>query len=142
MINTIFYSLFWPALLFFLAYPQGVLMPAVRRTPPGSEATAQARALHLGLLLAYFLPLALIALFDRSHLLLNVAVAVLVRVAGFDPILNYYAGDPAFHVGQTAATDKFLRRLAPTHPERLSALCRVAAGALAVAAVVVAAVNS
>ncbi len=134
--------IFWPALLFFLAYPQGVLMPAVRRTPPGPEAIRQARALHLGLVLAYFLPLALVAVFARPHLPLHAVVAVLVRLAGFDPILNHYAGSPAFHVGETAATDKLLRKLAPAHPERLSAACRLAAGALAVAAVVVAATHS
>jgi len=139
MFDYIICAFFWPALLFFLAYPQGVLMPAVRRTPPGPEATSQARALHLGLVLAYFLPLVLVAVFARPHLPLHAVVAVLVRLAGFDPILNHYAGDESFHVGQTATTDKLLRKLSATHPERLSVALRLAAGALAVAAVVVAA---
>lgn len=69
-------------------------------------------------------------------------VAGLLRLALFDPILNAAKSDPPFAVGSSAATDKFLRRLAPAHPERLSATLRILAALLALGAVAVAVLHS
>jgi hypothetical protein len=128
MINSI---IFWLAFCFCLAWMQGRIMPAVRRTPPGEEAQEQDTALHKWGTLAYFLPL----LLAPSWLGLGLALAT--RLAEFDPVLNLAARRPAFEVGQTAATDKLLRRLAPNKPEVLSAALRLI-GAAAAAAIGVA----
>lgn len=113
-------------------------MPAIRRTPPGAEASEQDNALHKVGTLAYFLPIAL----TPSLWLFSTLVALAARVGLFDFVLNTAARRPAFEVGQTALTDRWLRKLAPAHPERLSAALRLAASvALATAAVLVA-VNS
>jgi hypothetical protein len=100
---------------------QGRLMPAIRRTPPGEEAKEQDNALHIVGTLAYFLPL----LLTPAAWLFGGLVALAARVALFDVVLNTAARRPAFEVGQTAATDKLLRKLAPTNPERLSAILRL-----------------
>ena len=114
--------LFWPALAVALALLQGPLLPAIRRTPPGAEANAQRRALHGWGLLSYALPLAL-----APWLPLPWWAWLGGAVGGrllFDPILNVSSGRPAGYVGQTAATDQLLRRLAPAQPERLALLLR------------------
>lgn len=126
--------LFWPAFCILFALMQGLLMPAIRRTPPGTEANRQAFALHWVGTIAYFLPVWL------NPSLLAIGVAFAARVLLFDVVLNLGAGRPAFEVGQTAAWDKLLRRLAPKHPERLSAGIRIAAALLAAAAVTLAVV--
>lgn len=112
---------YWPAAVLLMAWAQGLLMPAIRRTPPGPEAKRQAFGLHWLLTVLYFLPL----LLAPSWLGLTYALAV--RLALFDPPLNYFAGTSLFYVGQTAGFDKLLRKLSPAHPERLSALLRVVA---------------
>jgi hypothetical protein len=96
--------LYWPAAAGLMAYGQGVLMPAIRRTPPGPEAKRQAFALHWLLALAYFLP---VVLAPASWL-----TAVLARLLLFDPALNLGAGDKLFAVGQTAASDRAMQWLA------------------------------
>jgi hypothetical protein len=112
---------------------QGRVMPAIRRTPPGEEASEQDNALHKVGTLAYFLPVALTpALWLPAGL-----IALASRAALFDVVLNKAARRPAFEVGQTAATDRFLRRLSPTHPERLSAILRIVAALLLGAGAVV-----
>jgi hypothetical protein len=100
---------------------QGRIMPAIRRTPPGEEAKEQDTALHKWGTLAYFLPL----LLGPSWLGLGLALAT--RLAEFDVVLNLAARRPAFEVGQTAATDKLLRKWAPNNPARLSAILRFGA---------------
>jgi hypothetical protein len=97
---------YWPAAVLFIAWAQGKLLPAIRRTPPGREAQLQALALHYMLGVAYFLPLTL------NSSLLGVGVALLSRRLLFDPVLNKSAGDAAFAVGQTALTDRAIRWLA------------------------------
>lgn len=111
--------LIWLAVCACMAAGQGYLLPAVRRTPPGAEATQQAFALHALLLLAYALPV-LLAWQTWPAMLI-------ARAAVFDVVLNAAAGRPAFEVGQTAATDKLLRRLAPGKPDRLRFILWLAA---------------
>jgi hypothetical protein len=122
--------IFWFAACFLVAFPQGRLMPAIRRTPPGPEAKRQDTALHLWLLLAYFAPLAL------RPTWIDLGAALLVRAIAFDMFLNLGEGTPLFAVGSTATTDKLLRKIAPTNPERLSAILRVGAAFLLACAAV------
>jgi hypothetical protein len=96
--------LYWPAAVLLLAWAQGKLLPAIRRTPPGREAQLQALALHY-ILGAYY---ALALVFVPATWL----VALLARLLLFDPVLNLSAGDAMFAVGQTALTDRGLRWLA------------------------------
>lgn len=106
--------IYWPAAIVLLAWAQGWLMPAIKRTPPGPEAKQQDVALHGLLTAAYFLAL----VFQPSAWL----VAMLSRLLLFDPVLNLAAGDKVFAVGSTARTDKALRWLAGKMswpPERL-----------------------
>jgi hypothetical protein len=51
--------LYWPAAVLLIAWAQGKLLPAIRRTPPGREAQLQALALHYVLGVGYLLPLTL-----------------------------------------------------------------------------------
>ena len=51
--------LYWPAAVLLMAWAQGKLLPAIRRTPPGPEAKRQSFALHYVLTAVYFLPLVL-----------------------------------------------------------------------------------
>jgi hypothetical protein len=95
---------YWLPAAGLMAYAQGVLLPAIRRTPPGAEARRQAFALHWLLTAVYFLP---VVLAPATWL-----AAVLARLLLFDPALNLGAGDKLFAVGQTAGSDKLLRRLA------------------------------
>jgi hypothetical protein len=99
-------TLYWPVAVALMAIGQGLLLPAVRRTPPGTEAKRQAFGLHGLLLAAYFLPLAL------APSLLGVGVAIGCRLLLFDPVLNLAAGYPPFAVGQTAVSDRALQWLA------------------------------
>jgi hypothetical protein len=117
--------IFWPIFVLLIAVGQGILLPAIRLTPPGAEAQRQSIALHQLFGAAYFLPLLL------APSWLALAYALTVRLALFDPALNGFAGTSLFYVGQTAGFDKLLRKLSPTHPERLSALVRVVALAAA-----------
>jgi hypothetical protein len=103
---------------------QGRLMPAIRRTPPGEEAQEQDNALHKVGTLAYFLPIAFAA---PALWLVSALIALASRAALFDFVLNRAARRPAFEVGQTAFIDKWLRKISPTHPERLSAAARLLA---------------
>lgn len=95
---------YWLPAAGLMAYAQGLLMPAIRRTPPGAEARRQAFALHWLLTAVYFLP---VVLAPATWL-----AAGLARLLLFDPLLNLGAGDKLFAVGQTAGSDKLLRRLA------------------------------
>ena len=100
---------------------QGLLLPTFRRYVPqgGEEDKRIGRSLHLYLLLAYALP---VALAWQTW-----PAMVLGRVVAFNIVLNYCAGKPAFDVGQTALWDRTLRRLAPARPERLAFLLWLAA---------------
>lgn len=122
--------LFWPLLAAAQALSQGALLPAIRRTPPGPEADAQASALHGWGTVAYGLPMVLIPWLPLPWVAW-VGAAFLSRALVFDPVLNKAAGRPVFEVGQTAWSDKLLRRIAPARPERLRAalwlLCVAAA---------------
>lgn len=130
------YLLFWPVFLLLFASGQGLLMPAIRRTPPGPEAAHQAVALHWLFTAVYFLPYFLKP--DAVPLWLWAGLGFLLRVVAFDVVLNYCAGDAPFAVGQTALWDRLLRRLTPAHPERLSAILKAFALLLAATAVWVA----
>jgi hypothetical protein len=94
---------YWPAAVVLMAWAQGWLMPAIRRTPPGAEARLQAFALHWLLTACYFLPLSL------APSLLGIGVALSCRLLLFDPVLNLAAGDIVFAVGSTAKTDRAIR---------------------------------
>jgi hypothetical protein len=96
--------LFWPIAVGLMALGQGLLLPAIRRTPPGSEARRQALALHYVLVASYYLPLALV---PATWL-----AALGSRLLFFDLVLNVASEKPAFYVGQTAAMDKALQWLA------------------------------
>ncbi|MGI4975183.1 MAG: hypothetical protein ACRYGH_40060 [Janthinobacterium lividum] len=96
--------LYWPLAVALMAAGQGLLLPAIRRTPPGDEAKRQAFALHYVLIASYLLPIALV---PSTWL-----VAVLSRLLLFDPVLNAASGAKVFAVGQTAATDRALQWLA------------------------------
>jgi hypothetical protein len=106
--------LYWPAAVLLMAVGQGLLLPAIRRTPPGAEAKRQAFALHIVLTAVYFLPLVLA---PGTWL-----EAVLSRLLLFDPALNLASGGKAFAVGATAFTDRVVHWLAARlswPPERL-----------------------
>jgi hypothetical protein len=91
---------YWLPVAGLMVYGQGLLMPAIRRTPPGAEAKLQSRALHGLLTAVYFLPVVLAPATWLAWLLL------------FDPCLNLGAGDKLFAVGKTAGSDNLLRWLA------------------------------
>ncbi|MBJ6145755.1 hypothetical protein [Hymenobacter sp. BT559] len=106
--------IYWPAAVLLMALGQGLLLPAIKRTPPGPEAKRQSFALHYVLTAAYFLPLVLA---PGTWL-----EAVLSRLLLFDPVINLASGGKVFAVGATAATDRALRWLAARlswPPERL-----------------------
>jgi hypothetical protein len=103
---------YWMPAAGLMAYAQGLLMPAIRRTPPGAEAKRQAFALHWLLTAVYFLPLVVVLCLAPHHVTRATIIAVLARMLLFDPLLNLGAGAKLFAVGQTAASDKMLRRLA------------------------------
>jgi hypothetical protein len=96
--------LYWPLAVALMAIGQGLVMPAIRRTPPGPEASRQAFGLHYLLTLAYFLPVAL-----APH---TWPLALLARLLLFDPLLNLAAGEPLFDVGKTALSDRAFQWLA------------------------------
>ena len=104
--------LYWLAAVLLLAWAQGWLMPAIRRTPPGAEASRQDKALHWLLTAVYFLPLLLVICLAPHLIISSSIIAVLARLLLFDPVLNLAAGDTVFAVGQTAATDRALQWLA------------------------------
>lgn len=121
--------LYWLAAVVLMAAGQGLLIPAIRRTPPGAEAKRQAIALHYVLFASYLLPIAL-----APHTWLAAALA---RLLLFDPVLNLAAGDKAFAVGQTALSDRALQGLAQKlgmKPEHLRLLLWGLCVVLAVAA--------
>jgi hypothetical protein len=93
--------LYWPLAVMVLARAQGLVLPAIRRTPPGAEAEQQDVALHYLLTIFYFGAL----VFVPSTWL----IALLSRLLLFDPVLNKSAGVAAFAVGQTALTDRAIR---------------------------------
>ncbi len=103
----------WPALAAGSALMQGLVLPAIKRTPPGPEAQRQHIGLHWVGLLVYGLPW----LFAPTWPLL--ADAALSRALLFDPVLQATQGLPLFGVGYTALTDKLLRKVAPRRPDRL-----------------------
>lgn len=103
---------YWPAAVLLMAWAQGLLMPAIRLTPPGAEAKRQAFALHGLLTAAYFLPLVGVLCLAPHHSITHGIIAVLARLLLFDPVLNLAAGDKAFAVGRTAASDRALQWLA------------------------------
>ena len=105
--------LFWPLLAVLTAFVQAVLMPAIKRTMPGSEAKRQAFALHIVGTAVYLVPLLLAPA--------GWVVALLARALFFDPVLQLTQGLPVFGVGYTAASDRLLRWAAPAHPERARA---------------------
>ena len=119
------YLLFWPVFLALFASGQGLIMAAIRRTPPGDEAQQQAFALHWLFTAVYFLPFFLKP--QAVPLLLWMVVGFGLRVIAFDVVLNYFSGYPAFAVGSTAATDRLIRKLAPVNPARLNAIIKAAA---------------
>jgi hypothetical protein len=96
--------LYWPAAVLLMAVGQGLLLPAIRRTPPGPEAKRQAFALHWVLTAVYFLPLVLV---PGTWL-----EAVLSRLLLFDPAINLASGAKTFAVGATAITDRAIRQAA------------------------------
>lgn len=89
-----------------MAWGQGWLLSAIKRTPPGSEARRQGLALHYVLVASYYLPLTL----GLSWLALG--VATVSRLLLFDVVLNTAAGVPVFHVGNSALADRLLQRVA------------------------------
>lgn len=113
--------LFWPAFCLLYGYVQGVLMPAIRRTPAGEEADKQSTALHVVGALVYFLPLVL------APTWVDVGASVAARLILFDLGLNYGAGDPLLAVGHKALFDRTLRKLAPDNPETLNGLVKLTA---------------
>jgi hypothetical protein len=128
------YLLFWPIFLALFAAGQGLLMAAIRRTPPGSEASQQAFALHWLFTAVYFLPFFLCP--PAVPFWLWAVVGFGVRVIAFDVVLNYASGYPLFAVGSTAATDLLIRKLAPINPARLNAILKATAFALLAAAAI------
>ncbi|MDO7888249.1 hypothetical protein [Hymenobacter cheonanensis] len=104
--------LYWPAAVVLMAAGQGLLLPAVRRTPPGAEARRQSFALHGLLTAVYFLPVVLVLCLAPHDSIRHGIIAVLARLLLFDPVLNLAASDRPFAVGQTAASDRALQWLA------------------------------
>lgn len=99
--------LFWLVFTAALAIPQGLLMPVFRLFAPESrEAKTIDFALHKLLTVAYFLPVAWMWNWQA------LVIALVVRFAAFDPLVNWAAKDPIFYVGSTANTDKILRKTA------------------------------
>lgn len=98
---------FWLAFTGLFAYGQGLLMPAIKRTEPGAEAKRQAFALHWVFGAVWALPILLA--WHYTHRWELAAIAVLVRVAFFDVLLNKAEGSFPFAVGNTAKSDRLLR---------------------------------
>ena len=105
---------YWLPAAGLMAYAQGLLMPAIRRTPPGAEAKRQAFALHILLGIVYALPLLLLTQLGLPGKVVatHAVLMALARLLLFDPLLNLGAGDKLFAVGQTAASDRALQKLA------------------------------
>jgi hypothetical protein len=116
--------LFWPLFASLLAAGQGLLMPAIRRTPPSPEAGRQAFALHWLFTIAYVLPYFLCP--ASVPVWKWLLVGFMARLVLFDLVLNYFAGDPVLAVGQTAWTDRAMRKVSQ-HPEQLSGLVKALA---------------
>jgi hypothetical protein len=106
--------LYWLLAVVLMAWAQGWLMPAIRRTPPGPEAKRQDVALHILLTAVYVLPLFLLLVLDLPGKLVATHALTMAgaRLLFFDPVLNLAAGYPPFAVGQTAASDRALQWLA------------------------------
>lgn len=120
--------LIWLATAGCCAIGQGLLLPAIRRTPSGDEASRQARALHFWLLLAYALPVLLAPASWPAMLL--------ARALAFDPVISVTQGLPLLNVGTTAKTDRLIRWIAHVvhlSPEWVSGLLRLVVAGLAIA---------
>ena len=87
-----------------MASGQGLLLPAIRRTPPGSEARQQGLALHYILVASYYLAL----VWQPA----TWPYAVGARLLFFDLVINATSGKPLFFVGSTAGADKLMQWLA------------------------------
>ena len=87
-----------------MASGQGLLLPAIRLTPPGSEARRQALALHYILVASYYLAL----VWQPS----TWPYAVGARLLFFDLVINATSGKPLFFVGSTAGADRAIQWLA------------------------------
>ena len=96
--------LYWPVAVVLMAAGQGLLLPAIRRTPPGSEARRQGLALHYVLVGSYYLALVLAPA--------TWVAAVGARLLLFDLTLNLASGEEPFRVGSTALADRGLQWVA------------------------------
>lgn len=125
MIYSKLIYLFWVATVLVMAWAQADIIPALRQyVPPASgEATKASRALHVGLTVVYCLPLALAPWLPVVWWKWGLA-AGLARL-WFDPALNVFGGVSALYLGQTAGTDKLLRKLSPSRPELVGLVLRV-----------------
>jgi hypothetical protein len=102
--NLLIYALYWVSFTVLFAAGQGLLLPMLRNFAQHSkEARITDLSLHKIGFVAWLLPALLLPSW------LHLAIALLVRVAVFDIVLNYAAGDKLFNVGQTAKTDKLLQ---------------------------------
>ena len=117
--------LFWPAFLLLNAIAQANILPALRNFVPetAAEARPATNALHRWLLAAYCLPLGLAGWLPVVWWKWALA-AGLSRLL-FDPLINSGSGVPVLYVGITSFTDRAIRRIAPTHPERFALLLRL-----------------
>ncbi|MBG8552371.1 hypothetical protein [Hymenobacter guriensis] len=119
------------------ARAQGLLNLLTRRYVPSTEQARVNVPLHYLYPWLYVLLLVSVGLEYRDGLVWHVdrwVIAALLRIALFDPVLNWSKGDPVFAVGSSALVDKLLRRLTPASEGRVaSAFLRVAAAAGVVA---------
>ncbi|WP_188559724.1 hypothetical protein [Hymenobacter glacieicola] len=107
------------------ARAQGALTLLSREFIPPTAQQRLNQPLHRAYPACYALLVFTVAFLMRNPWLL--LAGVLVRVAVFDPILNWRKGDPAFAVGSSASTDKairFIAKLLHANPSVVSAVVR------------------
>ncbi len=109
--QTLGILLWWVVFTGLMAWGQGWLMPAIKRTDNHTpESDRQKFALHWILGTVWALPAVLLLPFYLHWE--PVVIALLIRFICFDVVLNYTEGTTVFAVGESANTDKLLRKIA------------------------------
>lgn len=103
--------LFWIAFTALFAHGQGLLIPWFKQVSEGSTmAKKHSFALHGVFVAVWMFPISPWCLIIPWWQVCT--MAILVRFAMFDVVLNYAAEYAPFHVGQTAKTDRLLQWIA------------------------------
>lgn len=132
MIVSYLIYFYWPATVALLAWSESGIIPALREYVPASSPFARAavNSLHVRLTLLYFLPVLVPLPLWRMGWVPGAFCWKWVVVAGvsrllFDICLNWFCKVPLLSVGQTAASDRLIRKLSPARPEALALVARI-----------------